>query len=106
MDMDRVEIQCVLLTLTKVFPKPGLFEASKGSRHIRFVVGVDEHGSRLQPLTHVHGLVNVTGEDSRGQAELCVICSAQHSIYITGISRETHLFSDKIWHSIIYVTKE
>ncbi len=43
--------QCVLFTLTKVFPKPGLFEASKGSRHIGFVVGVDEHGSCLQFLS-------------------------------------------------------
>ncbi len=75
--------QWALFTLTKVFPKPGLFEASKGSRYIGFVVGVDEHGSRLQSLAHIHGLVDVTGEDSRSQAELGVIGSAQNSIYIT-----------------------
>lgn len=72
-----------MFSLTKVFPKPGLFKASKRSRHISFVVGVDEHSSSLQSLTHIHGFVNVTGEDARSQAELCVIGSAQNSIYIT-----------------------
>lgn len=54
----------ILSLLTKVFAEARLFEASKRRSHICLIVGVDENGSGLQSLTHVHGLVDVAGEHS------------------------------------------
>lgn len=69
--------------LTEVLSESGLFEASERSRHVGFVVGVDENGSCLQSLAYIHGLIDITGEDPRGQTELCVIGSSKNIIHIT-----------------------
>lgn len=68
--------------LTEVFAEAGLLEASEGRGHVGLVVGVDEDGPSLQALAHVHGLVDVPGEDSRGQAVLCVVGPLQNSFHI------------------------
>lgn len=75
---------CVCVwTLTEVLPKAGLLKAAKRWSHIRLVVGVDEDGPCVQPLAHVHGLVDVPREHSWGQAKLRVIGTAQHAIDVS-----------------------
>lgn len=68
--------------LTKVFPKARLLKATKRWSHVRFVVGVDEYCTSLQPLAHKHSLVDVAREHAWGQAVLCVIGSLQHTVHI------------------------
>lgn len=68
--------------LTEVFAKAGLLEASEGRGHVCLVVGVDEDGPGLQALAHVHGLVDVPGEHSGGQAVLGVVGPLQHSFHV------------------------
>lgn len=68
--------------LTEVFAKARLLEASKWWSHVGLIVSVDEDSSSLQPLAHIHGLVDVAGEHAWGQAVLCVVGSLQHSFHI------------------------
>lgn len=68
--------------LTEVFAEAGLLEAAKRRSHVGLVVGVDEHGSSLQSLAHIHGLVDVAGEHARSQTVLCVVGSLQHAFHI------------------------
>lgn len=71
---------------TQVFAKAGLLEASEGRSHVGLVVGVDEDGPGLQALAHVHGLVDVPGEDSGGQAVFGVVGPLQDSFHVPGRS--------------------
>lgn len=61
--------------LTKVFAEAGLFETAERRGHVGLVVSIDEHSPGVQPLTHVHGLVDVTREHAGRQAELGVVGS-------------------------------
>lgn len=61
--------------LTKVFAEAGLFETAERRGHVGLVVSVDEHGPGVQPLAHVHGLVDITREHTGRQAELSVVGS-------------------------------
>lgn len=74
--------------LTEVFAEAGLLEASERWSHVGLIVGVDEHGSSLQSLAHVHGLVDVAGEHARGQAVLCVVGSLQHAFHVAAVRSE------------------
>lgn len=68
--------------LTEVFAEARLLEASERRRYVRLVVGVDEDGAGLQPLAHVHGLVDVAGEHAGRQAVLGVVGPPQHALHI------------------------
>lgn len=70
--------------LTQILPKPRLLESSERRGHVGLVVGVDEDCSSFQPLANVHGFVDVSCEDSRRQAKLGVVSSAQYSVYVAG----------------------
>lgn len=61
-EASRAPITSRTCQLTQVFAEARLLEASERRRHVRLVVRVDEDGAGLQPLAHVHGLVDVTGE--------------------------------------------
>lgn len=73
--------------LTEVFAKAGLFEAPKRWSHISLVVGVDEYRSGVEPLAHVHGLVDVSGEHTGGQAVLSVVGSLKNAVHVAGVCR-------------------
>lgn len=77
----KIHSNCLL---TEVFAKAWLLETPKRWGNISLVVGVHKHGSSLQPLAHIHGLVNVAREHAWSQTVLRVIGSLQHAVHISG----------------------
>lgn len=69
-------------SVTQVFAKSRLLESAKRCSHISLVVRVDEHSACLQFVTDIQGLVDILGEDTRGQAKFCGIGPRQHRIHV------------------------
>lgn len=74
-----------MLALTQVFSEARLLEAAEGRRHVRLVVRVDEHGSRVQEVGDVHRFVDVTCEDAGSETVLGAVGAAQDSLHVTTI---------------------
>lgn len=77
-----VAVESWTRSLTQVFAKARLLEASEGRSDVRLVVGVDEHGAGVEPLADVQSLADVPGENPGRQAVLCGVGSPQDVVHL------------------------
>lgn len=79
--MNKVAVASCISSLTQVFAKARLFEAPEGRSHVCLVVGVDEHGASVEPLTDVQSLADVPGENAGRQTVLCGVGPSQNVVH-------------------------
>ena len=75
--------------LTEVLAEAGLLESAEGRRDVGLVVGVDEHGARVEEVCHVHRLVDVTREDARSESVLGAVGAAQDSVDVAAGEKQS-----------------
>lgn len=68
-------------SLTQVFAKARLFEASEGRSHVGLVVGVDEDSASVEPLTDVQCLADVPGKNAGRQTVLGCVGPSQNVVH-------------------------